>query len=975
MTNLLKDLNTEQLRAVCEVNGPLLIVAGAGTGKTTVITRRIGYLIQQGLASAEEILALTFTEKAAGEMEDRTLQLLPIGNYDLWISTFHSFCEKVLKQYGLHIGLPQEFELLTESRQWMLVYKNWDKFELDYFRPLALPNRFIDVLLNHFSKCKDELITPDIYLSYAEKLLKNTGTLELLPDEAKLLDYKKAKEIAGAYRTYQQLLLDNESLDFGDLINYTLDLFIKRPNILKTFSAKFKYILVDEFQDTNFAQYELTRKLAGNPSTANLTVVGDDDQSIYKFRGASVSNILNFKKDFSKTKEITLTKNYRSSQEILDLAYNFIQLNNPNRLEVSLGLSKRLISGKPHEGVIGVIKAHDLHSELGLVIEKILELKSESPETSWNDFAILIRSNSAAEEILPFLEASGVPYTYVANTGLYTKPLISLLISYLKLLDNYHESLSLYQVMSLPIFRIEPSELAKITHQSLKKACSVYEVLRDEGFTQNLTPESVQKISDLLLLLNKHANQASEISSGELFAYVVKDLCIPQLLEEDTLDNAQNRELLDQFYKKIQSYEQSSKERSLKSYLENLKLELRSGNDGEIKFDPNQGPESLKIMTIHASKGLEFENVFLVNMVDQRFPTRHKSSGLELPEDLVKETLPVGDFHLQEERRLFYVAVTRAKTRLFFSLAEDYGGARAKKPSIFLAEAGLVSIQEKVKSFGRAIFSEAGKSKAREIVFKHIPATFSYTDISTFRRCPLEYKFKNYLKLPLPGAAQLSFGITIHRVLQEYLAKYLEDSQAEKIDLFGQLNQARYPEKNFLEELYLKHWIDDWYLNAKQRAEYKQKGVELLEIFYEQSMKDSPQPKYLEKSFKLPIGKFEFVGKIDRADTTEEGLAIIDYKTGKSPKAKNKNDLDQLRVYQWAAQEFLEEPVALLSYWYLDGNQRVSEQLMTGEKLLDFKDMILSEIEKIIETIQYDEFGKLHDQIKEEHFCQFEGFR
>jgi len=328
--------NPEQKKAITFGNGPVLIVAGAGTGKTMVITQRIAHLILDKNVNTDAILALTFTEKAAEEMEERVDKLLPYGYVDLWISTFHSFCQKILQQHALDIGLPNDFKLLTSTDQWLLVRNNLDKFELDYYKPLGNPTKFIHALLSHFSRAKDEEIYPEQYLEYAENLKQNADSVT--SDELLVQEESRIREIADAYHVYQQLLLDNNALDFGDLINYTIRLFRQRPNILKKYQDQFEYILLDEFQDTNYAQYELIKLLAREKK--NLTVVGDDDQSVYKFRGASVSNILQFKEDYPESQEIVLTINYRSKQEILDLSYNFIQLNNPNRLEYQLNNRK-----------------------------------------------------------------------------------------------------------------------------------------------------------------------------------------------------------------------------------------------------------------------------------------------------------------------------------------------------------------------------------------------------------------------------------------------------------------------------------------------------------------------------------------------------------------------------------------------------------------------------------------------------------
>lgn len=334
---LLKDLNSEQKEAITYLDGPLLIIAGAGTGKTMVITKKIAWLILEKKVKPEEILGLTFSEKAAQEMEERIDQLLPYGYFDLWISTFHSFGEKILRNEALEIGLDSEFKILDQPAQYRFIKENLYKFNLDYYRPLGNPKKFIFALIKHFNRLKDEDISPEEYLNHLERSISNNQSNKK-PDQELELEIKKTKEAAQAYKTYQDLKSEKSYLDFGDLIYKTLELFRKRPNILRKYQRQFKYILVDEFQDTNWAQYELVKLLAASKN--NLTVSADDDQSIYAFRGSSMNNVFQFKKDFPKTKEVFLVKNYRSSQNILDLAYKFIQKNNPNRLEYQLKKSK-----------------------------------------------------------------------------------------------------------------------------------------------------------------------------------------------------------------------------------------------------------------------------------------------------------------------------------------------------------------------------------------------------------------------------------------------------------------------------------------------------------------------------------------------------------------------------------------------------------------------------------------------------------
>jgi DNA helicase-2/ATP-dependent DNA helicase PcrA len=356
------NLNKSQKEAVGHRDGPLLIIAGAGTGKTTVITERIVHLVRSGAASPSEILSLTFTEKAAGQMQERVDIAMPLGYMDMWISTFHSFCDKVLRDEALAIGLTTDYSLLTKAETIQFIRKNLYEFDLEYFRPAVNPTKFIDGLVTHFSRLQDENITPEEYIKWVSSLSfprkresiakqqapliqKNngmdSGSKSGMTKEIKL-EITKWQELAKAYQKYEELKVKEGYFDFGDLITKTLLLFKKRPNVLNEYKEKFKYVLVDEFQDTNYAQFELSLLLAGKK--ANITVVADDDQSIYHWRGASISNILQFRDRYPEAKIVVLTQNYRTHQEILDSAHRLIQFNNPDRLEAKEGINKKLIS-------------------------------------------------------------------------------------------------------------------------------------------------------------------------------------------------------------------------------------------------------------------------------------------------------------------------------------------------------------------------------------------------------------------------------------------------------------------------------------------------------------------------------------------------------------------------------------------------------------------------------------------------------
>jgi len=951
--NLLENLNPEQLEAVTHKDGPLLIVAGAGTGKTTVITQRIAYLLEQGKAGPDQVLALTFTEKAAGEMAERVDSLLPYGYFDLWISTFHSFCERLLKEHGLDIGLPTDFKLLNEFQQWALVKKNLAKFELDYYRPLGNPTKFIRALIKHFSRAKDEDINTSDYLAYAEELKQDfdqmlSGSAKCQMSNVKCQKNKKDKgptmaheiseqetarlyEVANAYHVYQQLLLDNNALDFGDLINYCLKLFRERPAILESYRRQFKYIMLDEFQDTNWSQYELVKMLCG--PEANLAVVGDDDQSIFRFRGASMSNILQFGKDYPAAKKIILTKNYRSRQNILDLSYEFIKRNDPNRLEWQLKqenqetkkqknkeekiLNKKLIAQDAGAGEIAVIEGSDLAEEVSRVVDKIGEWKAKDKAASWNDFAILVRANDSAYVFMDELDRRGLPYIFGSRRGLYAKPIIMDAIAYFKLLDNYHESVSLWRVLNLPVFSFSDLELTDFNQAARKKAWSLYEVL-NRAETLKFNAETRKKIGPLLTLVSRHSALAREKAASEIFlAFMNESGYLKYLADRPERENLDAIDQLNQFLKRIRNFEADNDNKSVKSFLIELNLEMEAGEEGELSADLEAGPEAIKILTAHGAKGLEFKYVFIANLVDKRFPTIERSEPINLPDALVKEILPEGDAHLEEERRLFYVAMTRARVGLYFSWARDYGGLRDKKPSRFLAELGLVengktkirhsreslpvrqaggdpgnSLSSKTvvvankipldsPLLGNQHFVKGGKLCSANSPVK-APAHFSYSQLAAYSNCPYQYRFAHILKIPVMGKEQFSFGKTMHSAMQKLFILLNEKKGLGQGSLFGGITSpnpllrkegngtvlppayrtGRFNKGEIKEgvitfeeilKLYEQSWIDDWYESKEKKEERRKQGREILKVFYEKHKNNWPDAVYLEKGFNMKL--------------------------------------------------------------------------------------------------------------------------
>ncbi len=970
----LDNLNNEQKQAVTHGDGPLLIVAGAGTGKTTVITQRINWLIQEKKIATDQILALTFTEKAAGEMEERIDKALPYGYVELWVSTFHAFCERILRLHALDIGLSTNFKLLDQTQGWLLIKKNLEKFALDYYRPLGNPTKFIHALLQHFSRCKDEEIYPQDYLRYAEELKINLDDMEGSKGNSRIKNKElrikgknneiseqeidRLNEVANAYHTYQQILLANNSLDFGDLINYTLKLFKTRPQILQKYQQQFKYVLVDEFQDTNWAQYELIKLLA-RPKN-NITVVGDDDQSIYKFRGASVSNILNFKKDFPKAREVFLQTNYRSGQEILDLAYNFIQLNNPDRLEIKLStrsqkLSKQLLAYHQPVSMVSYDFYDSLEQEVEKVVDNIMTLKEQDQETSWNDFAILVRANDSATEFIQELENRQIPFQFLASRGLYFKPVILDIINYLRLLDDYRESPSLYRILNLPVLKITEQQIINLNYWSGRKAWSLFETLRNIATINNVSPETIKEVNKLLAWIDRHTKLAKDKPVTKVIMSFLEDTGYSQYLSKLEPNKAQNAiGYLNQFLTKARDFERSLVDNRVSDFLDELEMELEAGEQGSLSWQFDTGPEAVSIMTVHGAKGLEFKYVFIPNLVDKRFPTIERKEPIALPDKLIKDILPEGDAHIQEERRLLYVAITRARSGLFLSGAKDYGGVREKKPSQFLYELGMVSNQNQTnkkdtkKTVSKVNKNSSSNSPVRSYELQ-LPKTFSYSQISSFLACPLQYKFAYILKIPVKGKYTFSFGSTIHQTLQRFFELVKSSVTLKQTDLFNKSenNANKLPTLDDLRQIYEQAWIDDWYDSKLQQEQYKKKGKLALEKFYQDWAKEKNIPERLENRFKLQVGEFVLSGAIDRVDRlADNSLEIIDYKTGSAKEKLETDNKRQLLIYQLAANQHLKEQVGKLTYYYIEEGKKLSF-LGSDQDLTDLKEKIVTTIKEM----------------------------
>lgn len=904
MSKLEIQLNQNQKQAVEHTNGPLLVIAGAGTGKTRVITEKVKKLLLEKKAEPENILALTFTNKATNEMLERIEDALPLAYEDPWIHTFHSFCERILKKEGLEIGLNPDFEIISDPEKWLLVRKNLFKLNIQYYRPLGSPSKFISAILKFISRLQDEDITPQDF----ETFLKNMDI-----DKEERIRWEELSQI---YLAYENLKVQNSKMDFGDLITWTLKLFRERPAILRKYQEQFTHILIDEFQDTNYAQYELIKLLFPRENTYSreLTVVGDDSQSIYKFRGAAISNIIQFMDDYPETERITLIENYRSPQSILDPAYKLITNNNPDTLECKLGISKKLISNandqktKPE-----VIELKNEVSEVDFVISKIVEILGYETQYSYKDFAILARANNHLEPFILGLRSAGLPYQLVANHGLYDRDEIRGVISLLKSIVNPREDLSLYRAMTVKTLGIEPLVLSDLA------SCASIEKRKLHNVALSSKDEKVREFLDLIKEFQEKSTKSSP--STLILDLLHKTNYVSMFLEEENLENQLSLKNLNIFLEKERYFEKKFHKENkeiptLMDFLEYLENMIEAGeNPAQAEIEDI---DTITLGTVHSAKGLEFPVVFLVNLASSKFPSPNRKDSIEIPLELVKETLPEGNSHIQEERRIFYVGMTRAKKYLFLTYAKDYGGARKSKPSPFILETGI-KINSMESDENQGIINRGLKQESlfgihtpfrtlksnKEINFD--PSPLSYSQLETYEKCPLQYRYKYVLNVPYPPSPNLSFGNTIHETLREF-----HDTLR-----FGDVSLEK------LLEIYERNWEPLGYDSEEHRQERFESGKEILKKYFE-NLDKSVKTLEVEKTFTLEIDEIKLKGRIDRIDELENGVEIIDYKTGQQKDQNDVNQDKQMTIYALGAREALKLNPVKLTMYFVEGGQKIS---------------------------------------------------
>lgn len=609
-------LNEQQKKGVFTTDGPVLLLAGAGSGKTRVLTHRIAYLIDELGVNSWNIMAITFTNKAAGEMKERVENLVGVGSDSIWVTTFHSACVRILRRYADRIGYDNNFAIYDTDDQKTVMKEVCKRLQID---TKQLKERTI---LGAISSAKDELISPPEYE------LNAAG------------DYRKQK-IASAYREYQETLRKNNAMDFDDLIMKTVELFKTDQEVLASYQKRFKYIMVDEYQDTNTAQFELIRLLAAG--TRNLCVVGDDDQSIYKFRGANIRNILDFEKVYPEAVVIRLEQNYRSTQNVLDAA-NAVIKNNTGRKE------KTLWTDHGNGNRIHFKQFDNAYEEAEFVADDIAG-KKRNGIADYGDCAVLFRTNAQARLLEERFVVEGIPYNVVGGVNFYARKEIKDLLAYLKTIDNGRDDLAVKRIINIPKRGIGAATIAKVQDYADLHEISFYEALCQADEVTGLTSKTAEKLKPFVNLINVFRSKVDFYGIKELLEDVIETTGYVKELEASDEEDAEARiENIDELISKAAAFEETHDQPTLGEFLEEVALVADIDNVEE-------GNNRVLLMTIHSAKGLEFSHVYMTGMEDGIFP-----SYMTIVSDDPDE--------IEEERRLAYVGITRAKEDLTLCYAK-----------------------------------------------------------------------------------------------------------------------------------------------------------------------------------------------------------------------------------------------------------------------------------------------------------------
>ena len=926
MVDLTK-LNAAQKQAVFHVDGPALVVAGAGTGKTAVISMRIARLLLSEKIPAESILALTFTEKAATEMQDRVERLLPYGYVDSDILTFHALGDKILREFGFELGLPSDFVVMSGFQQSIVMRQVLDGIELSYYKKPSDPFSFSDALLQAISRLKDENISAQDFTVFAKSQAKKED-----PAEA-----ERIRDLSDIYTAYQSSCLDKGMIDHGDQIMLVISLLRSFPKILSYLQLKYKYILVDEYQDTNFSQSYLLKLLSKKHQ--NIMVVGDDDQSIYGFRGAAISNILSFTRDFPGAVQIVLNNNYRSSQKILDASYKLIQNNNPYRLEVENKINKKLTGDKKIPSDVVVTTADTLPVEMNNLAQQILMYNQEK-NIPFSEIAVLLRTNRQAIDVANALQKHSVPYVVSESQNLFDQAEIKVLVNFIHILSDPSASAALYGLLASDLYQIPLDQIAQYS----AKANRTHQNLEAYLLEQKDIPASISLV--LTTIAGFRASAQAGNAGMVVYDFLKASGYLDRLVKDAENDPAPVIQIqnITQFFSLVKDFERANADPhiyALWGYLVGIK---ETGSDIKIQVSPLDS-DSVSVMTVHKAKGLEFSAVCVIDLTELTFPGKNMSDKIKLPDGLLSKSDNKVPWHIFEERRLFYVAITRAKQYLYLSSSFDHGGKRLKKPSRFIEETtgrgyelpknkNAVDLSS-LKNFEKLPVSP--KDPLSKFISGDGWLHMTTGQVADYLYSPKEFWYFHVLSLPKGPFHSLIYGSAIHAAIETY---YLARLQRKDIDI------------NELYKVYENSWSREGFVSLQHEKDQLERGKIVLKSFYDREQQKDDVPEHIEKEFHLKIDqlKLKISGRYDAVFDRNGKIEVRDFKTGavdtEKVAQKKLKDSIQMKIYAMAWEKTHQSPVDSMSLYFVEHDILARTTEINHDKTLELLEKVTSGIRR-----------------------------
>ncbi len=931
-----KKLNAEQRLAVDTIEGPVMLVAGPGTGKTQTLALRIANILQKTDTQASSILALTFTESGARAMRTRLVSMIGHEAYYANISTFHAFCIEIIKDNPDVFTINPSVEPLSDLDKLKIIYTLLDKITLKLLRPTGAPRYYVKAILGAISDLKREGISIDELanlLNQEEVFLNSDDGKELKKVElaSRIKNLAKNKELNILYAKYQEELKRIDAFDFEDMIATVVDAFKQNEDLLRSCQEKYLYILVDEYQDTNSAQNELVLSLASYwGDTANIFVTGDPDQSIMRFQGASIENQLSFIKEYPKATVITLKQNYRSTQNILDIASSLIEHNNLRISDVVAGEDARLISQK---GEGEKIKLGELSGGTAETIFIAEDIKSKIESgVSPSEIAVIYHTNKESSIVADTLIKYGIDYTVQGGANVLADPTVR---NFLKILQviyamrDSNEDEDLFTILHYDIFHIDPLDVLKISRLAGVKRLNLFEVLSAQGYLDTLDLVSRSQIDAAFGALGTWQALDANTTFSEFFEKVLNESgYLNWVLKQSDAHHRLAR--LNTLFDEVKRMNRSDHELDLKRFIDNLHV-MEENNLRLEESSYGVSRNAITLTTAHKSKGLEWEHVYIYRAVDKGWGNNKKASKITLPDGVLKNVKLSDKEKNEDERRLFYVAVTRARTSLTITYANaysSYGNSREAIPTMFISELGdsylekidVQYIEEEAHKHIETILGDNGRvsRSAAEIAFlQEIAEKFklSATSLNSYLYCAYKFKLDKLLRVPHAKKSHLSFGTAIHAAFERFYQKFKEDGIV--------------PNKEFLLSEF-ERALTGAVITKNELAIYRDKGKSVLSAYYEQNVSSFKLPLATEKAVTGRIGDIEISGKLDRIDWVnreDKTVRVVDYKTGS---AKTMGQIEG------TTKDSDGELKRQLEFYKLLINSDPSLNFKFGEALLDF---------------------------------------